>query len=197
MTKKEIFIKENVWSQTLEQISIYADFFDKTLTKDSKVLLIGTGYEDRQYYDWPNLLLKLESTIKIKYLEICDSYIEKWKNSEFEVIKGNVQDIDKIFKKDEFDVICWIQGPEHVKQDEMYPTFEKIFNCAKKGVLFSCPWGKYYDYQEELNNNFYEKHINKSMGKHSFSSIFNDYQIYYCDKEHSENGGIIIIRIKE
>lgn len=198
MTKKDIFIQENKWSKTGECFLLYGDFFENFLSINDKILLIGTGWTDEQYYDWPRLLLKLEPTLTIHYLEISEIYINKWKEKEFQIIKGDVRNIDNIINKNIYDIICWMQGPEHIKQEEMLSTFDKIFSIAKKAVIFSCPWGKYYDFQEEIHGNVYEKHINKDMDKHCFiDEGFNNYNISYCDKKDSGNGGIIITRFKK
>ncbi len=196
MNKREIFINENKWSSVTEQMNAYGEFFEKSLSENNKILLIGTGWSDTQYFDWPEILLKLEPTLKISYLEICDEYINKWKNNKYPVIKGDVRHIDETISTNEFDVICWMQGPEHINQNEMLSTFEKIFKCAKKSVIFSCPWGSFYDNQEILNKNVFEKHLNKNMDKHCFENGFENYIIKYYDQKDTGNGAIIITRFK-
>jgi len=197
MKRKELFYDGNGFNKNYNQIVAYADFFDNVLSENNNVLLVGTGYYDDQYYDWCNALLRVEPTIKISYLEVSDVYINKWKNGQYPIIKGDVRKIDEVIVNDEFDVICWIQGPEHIKQEEMANTFEKIFNVAKKAVIFSCPWGNYYDFQEELHGNVYEKHLNKSMGEHCFiGKEFDSYNIQYYDGKDTGSGCIMITKIK-
>jgi hypothetical protein len=193
---KETFLKESPWKEAYEAMELYSDFFNKVLEPNTRILFVGTGWENAQYFDWPTTLLKVEPTLKISYLEVSDIYIEKWKNGIFPLIVGDIRNIDKILEINDFDVICWFHGPEHIEQTEMLDTFNKVFSVVKKGIVFACPWGNYYDYQHALNENEYEIHKNKSMDEHCFIEGFENYTINYCDGKDTPKGNIIITRIK-
>ncbi len=159
------------------------------------VLLIGTGATIEQYDDWPQVLQSVWGC-SITYLEIFESYIELFKDQKYPIIKGDVREIDKILEKS-YDVILWLQGPEHVSHEELLPTLDALFSVCNNGIMCTCPWGSFYDYQEDINNNKYEIHIQKSMDAASFGKEFKNYTIQYGGIFNTGNGQILIKRKKQ
>lgn len=196
MSKNDIFLTNCIWGVNGATV-FYAKFFADNLLPNSKVLFIGTGFDDCQYLDWPALLEKIEPTIQVSYLEIFKPYIDKFKDGKYPIIHGDVTKIDEVIANGTFDIICWFHGPEHVDQNKLLSTFDKLYNSANKAIIAAAPWGKYYDYQEELHTNPYEKHLIKNMGYQTFDNTFSNYSINYFNVKDTGDGSIIITRIKQ
>ena len=196
MSKQDIFLSNCVWGTDGATV-FYANFFAKHLKPDSKVLFVGTGFDDCQYNDWPKLLQKVEPTVKCSYLEIFQPYIDKFSGREYPIIKGDVTKIDETIAKGDFDIVCWFHGPEHVDQSKLLSSFDKIFDVVNVAFIACAPWCRYHDYQEELNNNPYEKHMIKDMGYQNFDSGFDNYDVNYFNVKDSSSGSIIITRVKK
>jgi len=153
-----------------KQLVKFMDKFCEKYIQNSSVLMIGTGFTKDQYYEWPDTLVKCGAS-SAEYLEVCEHYYEKWKEGKYRVTLGDVKDIRKIFPDNSFDVVLWTQGPEHISQHEMKQVFSDILHVAKRAVLFSCPYGSYYDKQGEVYRNVYEAHVQKDMTLDSFDGI--------------------------
>lgn len=162
---------------------------------NSNVILIGTGFFDEQYYDWPEILEDVWGA-NVSYVEICDEYINKWKDKKYPVIKGDVTQLQNADIRCP-DCIFWFQGPEHIHQNQMLPTFNLMFNIARRAIICTCPWGAYYDRQETLNNNVWEAHKQKSMTASNFGPEFKDYTISYGGGINTASGQILIQRMHE
>jgi len=159
------------------------------------VLLVGTGWDSEQYHDWPNLLRDTWG-VKISYLEIDEGYINRWKNGPYPLYEGSVTNIKDVIPTP-FDVILWVQGPEHIKYEEMLPTFEAMYSMSNKGIICTCPWGGYYDYQGAINNNPAEEHVQKSMDENTFGPEFSNYQRLFGGTKDEGDGQILIWRKHE
>jgi len=170
----------------------WANVLDDLCFQNCSVLLIGTGWEYEQYYDWPTILRDVWNA-KCSYLEIDSGYINKWRNGPFPLYEGSVSDIKNIISKN-FDVILWVQGPEHIPYKDMLSTFEDMFKKSNRGIVCTCPWGSYYDYQGVLNNNPSEQHIQKSMDENTFGPEFSNYHRLFGGIKDSGNGQILIWR---
>lgn len=173
------------WGETLEKLCF----------PECSVLLVGTGWEPAQYYDWPTILEDIWNA-KVSYLEVDQGYINKWKGGPYPLYEGSVTDIKSVVPKS-FDVILWVQGPEHIAYEQMLPTFEAMYDKAHQGIICTCPWGSYYDYQGVMNNNPNESHIQKSMTEETFGSEFANYDILFGGVKDSSNGQILIWRKHE
>lgn len=148
-------------------------FFDKfcEVVNGSSILLVGTGGTERMFTEWPRVLKGCGAT-NITYIEIFDGYCNKFTNREYKIIKGDVRKIDEVVSKDEFDLILWFHGPEHIKREEMPQTFEKIRQMCSKGFVSICPFGSYYA-EDVIIDNIYEKHIQPDMSVSDFDEVKN------------------------
>lgn len=173
-----------------DQVEFCGSLIDKYIY-NAEVLLVGTGHSAEQYYDWPDTLMKC-GAYNVVYLEIFDQYIQRWANKEYKIIKGDVRNIADIFTADSFDIILWIQGPEHINQSEMKKCFEDILKISRKLLLFTCPWGTYYDDQSALGGNIFEMHLQKNLTPESFKSIGHLYNIRSLGRLNAGDGVIII-----
>ena len=183
------------WGNTKESIITLGKSICDVMVEDGTVLMIGTGLAPAQYFDWPNLLSDIWG-VNVTYLEVFDGYVNKWKGGKYPVIKGDVREIDKVIST-KYDTILWLQGPEHVHKDDVKPILEQLYNLCNKGVLCTCPWGSYYDYQNEhTNGNMYENHIQKSLTVDDFSYL-EGYEIFGCGVYNGGDGQIVIKKIKE
>lgn len=89
-------------------------------------------------------------------LEIWHPNVE-WLRKRFKnVIEGDVRDIDD-FNLGVFDIVCWWHGPEHVKENEVVPIFDKLKNMTKEILIAACPWGIYE--QDAVDGNLHEIHF--------------------------------------
>jgi len=169
----------------------YMDSFCKRHIFGREILLIGTGFTEEQYNDWPGVLVMMGAH-HVHYLEVCKQYIDKLKiNERWPIIYGDVRKIDEVFPSNTYDVIMWIHGPEHIKKEEIVPTFTKLCNISKRAVFASCPYGNYYDSQEEMHNNPFEKHIQKDLIPDNFSELAG-FDIQTSGKKDSPDGQILM-----
>lgn len=109
-------------------------------------------------------LLKIE---KIAVLEIFqknfENAISRLATQNVLVILGDIKKFDEYFKKDEYDIVFWDEGPEHVEEEELKPIMQKIKdNC--KCAIFSVPWGKWP--QKAEGENDAEEHRYDAMPEH-------------------------------
>jgi len=140
--------------------------------KGSSILLVGTGSTDLMFTEWPRIL-KNYGASKITYIEIYEPYIQKFSGRDYPILKGDVREVDKVIITNDFDLVCWIHGPEHVKHEDMLPTFTKIQQLATKGLVSICPFGNYYDGPGMVStaDNKYEEHEQADMTLESFKHI--------------------------
>ena len=91
-------------------------------------------------------------------LEIWEPNIEALQKLNFfnKVIQGDVREIYKYVDQD-YDVIFWWHGPEHIKKEELESTLNNIEDLATTMVVLGCPWGDYP--QGALEKNPYEVHV--------------------------------------
>lgn len=73
------------------------------------------------------------------------------------IFLGDVRDLDHILVGEDYDVVVWWHGPEHVKKEEIRPTLRKLEHHAKKLLIVACPYGLHE--QGEAFGNPYEKHL--------------------------------------
>jgi hypothetical protein len=176
-----------------EPMQRLAEAFDNVMSEGCSILLVGTGSTPAQYHDWPNLLKRVWDC-EVSYMEVFLGNIERWKTGPYPLISGDVRDIDFVLKDKKFDVIFWSQGPEHIEEAQMSTTFNRMMNQANSGIICTCPWGGYYDDQEEVGGNGYEAHVQKSMDIHSFSQeIKENYIIRLAGEKNSPQGMIVIL----
>jgi len=140
------------------------------LFRNKTFLLIGTGYTEEQYLDWPKTLLKCGAK-NVEYLEVFQGYVDRFKGREFKVYLGDVIDIDSIFQDNSYDFVFWLHGPEHVVYEKWPTVFDKILKVVACGFLAAVPFGSYYDYQEEAHGNLYEKHIVKNISEEMIKEL--------------------------
>ena len=93
---------------------------------------------------------------KITILEAWEDNVEYLRTEmpTIEVIHGEVQNVTI---EEKFDVVFWWHGPEHVPEDQLSDTINKIEKWAKKVVIMGCPWG--HRRQKAIQGNPYERHV--------------------------------------
>jgi hypothetical protein len=195
--RHNLFFENNPWKwdDTYEQAIHFADFFAKHM-EGSSVLLVGTGPTDAQYYDWPQLMEKFGAS-SVEYLEVFQGNIDFHAGKPYKIKLGDGREIDKYYSNDSIDLVFFLHGPEHISKEDMLPMFDKCFDVCKKAVLFACPYGGYYDGQGEMGGNIHEDHIQKNMREDTFDSSFDNYEIFYFDKEREHSGESVIIIQRE
>lgn len=109
------------------------------ITNSKSMLYIGFDPK----YESQFVLFK-EVNWEITILEINPKNVE-WakKNLEYNVVEGDVRDIDQHFSINQFDIIIWEDGIEHIEESEWKSTFEKLDRIAKKFVVLESPEGRY------------------------------------------------------
>jgi hypothetical protein len=195
-SKAEQFLEHpiaNKWGKNTG-ITNLSSVLEQLCFPNCSILLIGTGSTYEQYHDWPTILEDIWNA-KCSYLEIDKGYINKWKNEKYPLYEGSVTNIKNIIPNS-FDIILWGHGPEHIKYEEMLPTFEAMYEKSNKGIICFCPWGSYYDYQGPMNGNPSEEHLQKSIYENTFGPEFINYQRLFGGIKDSGNGLITIWRKK-
>jgi hypothetical protein len=164
----------------------FISFYDKfcATVRNSSILLIGTGGAEKMFTEWPRVLLGCGAS-SITYIEIFEGYREKFKNREYKIIAGDIREIDNVITNGEFDLICWFHGPEHIKNEEMPQTFDKLRKLCGKGVVSICPFGSYYD-EDMICDNVYEIHIQHNMVVSDFDRVQNINFFTVGDKDLSD-----------
>lgn len=108
-----------------------------------------------------------ESGFDITVAEIYKPNVEYLRSVEW--IKEVIEcDIRKIDISNTFDVVFWWHGPEHVKQDELAITINRIEKLSRNLVVLGCPWGKFEQGAEDGNPN--EVHLSYLLPE-DFESI--------------------------
>lgn len=156
------------WTNVDKEFICFFDSFCE-IVSDSSILLVGTGSTEIQFVDWPRVLKQCGATY-IAYIEIFEGYCAKFANREYKIIMGDVREIDKVISKNEFDLIMWFHGPEHIKHKEMPQTFEKIKQVCGKGLVTLCPLGSYYA-SSCVHGNIYENHLQPDMSVSDFDIV--------------------------
>lgn len=93
----------------------------------------------------------------IHFLEIWPPNAARLKRNFVNVIEGDVRMIEKYELEKKYDVIMWWHGPEHVKEEEISPTLDKLIKRTKKITVIACPYGKFE--QGSVKGNPYERHL--------------------------------------
>jgi len=57
---------------------------------------------------------------------------------------------------EQFDVVMWIHGPEHVVTDDFIKVLPSLEKITRKHLILMCPWGRYE--QDAIYGNPYEVH---------------------------------------
>lgn len=73
------------------------------------------------------------------------------------VICGDARSISTLMQKNEYDVVLWLHGPEHITWDDFLNCREQIDSIASKLIIYQAPIGEHP--QDELYGNPFEKHI--------------------------------------
>lgn len=146
------------------------DSFCSKYVDGGTVLLIGVGYDEAQYKDFPTAFVGAGAS-EVRYLEVWEPYYEKWRNGQFPITLGDARNIKSIFGPKSWDVVTFIQGPEHLDLNEVPGVVDQMFDVSRKAILLTCPYGGYYDYQESCYGNPYEAHRIKTPMPEMFSSL--------------------------
>jgi hypothetical protein len=138
---------------------------------DKSVLLIGTGDTYGSYIGFPNIFMK-NGAKSCEYLEIHEPYIRRCKACEnyvYEITHGDVKNIKQIFTENEFDVIVWSHGPEHVSFEDFELILSDLYYVARNFVLLIVPYGNHWDGQGSKSANPSETHLQKNIQKDTFN----------------------------
>ena len=115
-----------------------------------QVLYVGASHLFPPAFNWE----LSQARHNITLLEIWPDnvqYFEAHGNTFNHIIHGDVRDVDL----DEYDIVFWWHGPEHVKPKEVKPTLARLEAVANL-IVFACPFG--WRRQEALPNP-YQDHL--------------------------------------
>lgn len=101
----------------------------------------------------------------IHFLEIWPPNAARLEENFIRVIKGDVRTIEKYDIEKKYDVIMWWHGPEHVREEELSSTLNKLIERTNKITVIACPYGKFE--QGSVRGNPYERHLS-TLYKMSF-----------------------------
>jgi hypothetical protein len=113
---------------------------------------------------WHDYMAKQLQVQDLGVLEIWPANVEDLKSEvwagryDCRVIQGDARDpVDSIGLND-WDLIFWDHGPEHVSREDLELATERLFRCAGKALVYCCPWGDWP--QGEEYGNEHEVHRN-------------------------------------
>jgi len=124
------------------------------------ILYIGASRYRRQM-----LHLFIDKGYDYSILEIWKPYIN-WMRKHFKnIIEGDVRNVDDL-KLGSFDIVMWWHGPEHIMENELVSTLDKLGDMTKKILITANPWGIYESGPQRGNP--YEAHLS-----HLYPEFFN------------------------
>lgn len=90
----------------------------------------------------------------VEIIEVFPDNVKELKAQGYNITLGDITtyDIPKFY-----DLIIWWHGPEHVKQDILDLTLNKL-ECKCNTIILGCPWGEIA--QGSAYGNVYENHVN-------------------------------------
>lgn len=80
------------------------------------------------------------------------------------VYEGDVRNLSTLLGKNEYDLIFWDHGPEHVDCGSLGAITWDLQVLTKKAVIYSCPWGDWPQGIEDGNE--HEVHRNSIEPEH-------------------------------
>jgi len=151
MFKKTLEVIEYLRSRNKRKKQVEKNIPD--IWKYKTVLYIGAR---RYRRDFTNQFK--QKGYRIDILEVFDKNLQSLKKLKFinKLIKGDVREVDKLIDQ-EYDVIFWWHGPEHIHKNELKDTLNKLKKISNKLVVCGCPYGKYE--QGVVYGNVWEKHL--------------------------------------
>jgi hypothetical protein len=149
------------------------------------ILNIGVGPQ-LQAKSWNRFLRQLWPSVEdFHNLEISEAAAAKARKHKNELINqvtvGDAKKLDLYFRQNEFDLIFWNQGPEHIYRKEWEDCFRRLDYVATKAVYIHVPWGSGYD------GDIY--HYSKSIRKGELEE--HGFTCHYHGVEDSRDGGIM------
>ena len=110
------------------------------------MLYIGARFDA---HSWLDIFVTAGHDVTI--LEIWKPNVKKL--IDYDVILGDVRTTEL----NNYDYVIWWHGPEHIKQDELKSTLDKLEQITNKILAVACPYGLYP--QGCHNGNPYETHL--------------------------------------
>lgn len=125
--------------------------------KDIKRILYIGAFPGR--YQLINLFRTMYKNVKIELLEVWAPNYEHFKtNNVFdEVHLGSAVNVKEQFKGEEFDLVVWWHGPEHVKKPLSIKTIGNIETLSKYSLM-GVPFGKRAQ-KATADGNLDEEHV--------------------------------------
>jgi hypothetical protein len=155
----------DIYQERLDIIKGYVpDLFVKSTPK--RILYIGAKEGRWDYvpelYEAGHRITVLE-VFKKNYDAICNHrYFEL-------VVLGDVRYISYMnLWKEQFDVIFWWHGPEHLRYQEAEEVILDLEEMATQSVILGTPWGDVP--QGKVGQNVYEAHLS-TWGEHNFTEL--------------------------
>ena len=115
------------------------------------LLYIGASDKRQQMLE-----LFIRNNYAYAILEIWQPNVKYLESRFKDVIEGDIRNIDKL-GLGPFDIVMWWHGPEHVRENEIAPIFDKLKLITKRILIIACPWGIYE--QDAVDGNPYEEHL--------------------------------------
>lgn len=135
------------------------DHFNQGLTVELKKFspqsMLYVGWRSDCASWWNNQFSQELGIQKIGIIEIYAPNFEGARNRfpSYDVIHGDVREIEKYTTKGQYDMIFWDHGPEHVSKDDLVACTPKLFDHSGKILLYCCPWGNWPQGAEGGNTN--------------------------------------------
>lgn len=88
------------------------------------------------------------------------------------MVQGDVRQLAKYLEPanwwNQYGVICWWHGPEHVEKTELPATLKLLASYADNWAICACPWGRFPQGPEA--GNIYETHLSE-LGPEDFVDL--------------------------
>lgn len=122
----------------------------------------------------------------IDLLEAWELNVERLKRFKFhlfkEIIWGDVREVDTIIFKT-YDIVVWLQGPEHINRSALKDTLDKLCKMATYFVVVTFPWGKRP--QGSAGGNPHERHRTYLYPKDLEELDWEGCAVGQCDERNS------------
>lgn len=105
---------------------------------------------------------------------------------QYEIIHGDARSASAHTQKNNWDIVFWDHGPEHVSADDLPIATQQLELVAKKALLYCCPWGAWP--QDASDGNVYEVHQTYIEPEH-FTKL--GFRVVTFGSSGKENGGEI------
>jgi len=146
----------------MKQDFAYLLHFVPDLLKFKTLLYIGARPGDGKKSVRMNHVRRfLKAGYKVDILEVWPpnvEFIREWNAANGEPLREIIEgDVRELSAKEEYDVVMFWHGPEHVPKEDLKKVLDSMVVASKEIAVIGCPLGEYV--QGDYQGNPYEEHL--------------------------------------